>query len=600
MKVQSQPEAKIVITHSGTDYTFQNEGYTQIVVRRNENGFDTATVYFEDTAAKNWQAKIDKGDAIAIYQKDRSNSSWVTLLKGMVRLVAPFLPNDLLRLECDGAGYGFGETVCGEEYGVESSNSSLDTIKEILTDATYGVVPKWVNKILGSGTSSGYSYDSTNVETITGAIKYVAFPYKPNHKVVGDLCDLVTAIKAGSAGPHWIVDTDDNFRLKTIGSTGDASWTKYYGGSQAEATLEQGKHLVNFTFQQLAPEANYILYYGILRKPAADYLTEGDTTHLQNIWGTANNLNIASEGSIVKVGSTSLKTYGQVTAGQAFYPSTKDAGWDFTQIGSEKNPPTFEYYNYIGATWGGQTTFIALCDDGSNYFYKDFQNDTTGRWNKHSRIIGPYYRKGVDWDVQGSPSWTDIDYILIYHALAGSAICTEYWDDMHFEGLICRGAKDSTQITSEKLKTKVIIDDVGKDDSMTQTDDSGTIARLAYVELLRRSSSPLIGSVTVPIIPDLLPGQFLHTHAKKKSDGSFRIDKDMRVTRAVHNISMNGFTTNIRITDDLTNSHPRSAFNDMNKVLSDMRPEWQDRQATNIKAGSVDLTVAILETDYPS
>lgn len=226
-------------------------------MRRVENGVDTATVMVADTDAEYYEDVIDEGDSVTIKEKDASDASWTTLLSGVVRVVRPEINlfGNTLRVECDGAGYGFMLTACGEEYGTESSNSSLDTIAEILTDATNGIIPKWVNSILGSATSSGYSYTFT-VDTITGAINYVHFPYKPCYKAVQDLCDLVQAIKGTNAGPHWIVTTGSKFLLTTVANhsanVANEGWTTYYNGSQADATLEEGEDFIEYNFQKLS------------------------------------------------------------------------------------------------------------------------------------------------------------------------------------------------------------------------------------------------------------------------------------------------------------------------------------------------------------
>jgi hypothetical protein len=149
----------------------------------------------------------------------------------------------------------------------------------------------------------------------------------------------------------------------------------------------------------------------------------------------------------------------------------------------------------------------------------------------------------------------------------------------------------------------VITDNVGKDD--TFIDDTGMIAQLAYGELLRAQKTSLVGTFTTPMIKDLLPGEFLHLHARKRLNGTFAIDSSstsgpFRVPLLTQNIVKGGFTTTIHVTNDVTNSRSRNAFTDMNTVMANMRPEFQNRQATNIKAGTVDVNVPILETDYPT
>jgi len=150
---------------------------------------------------------------------------------------------------------------------------------------------------------------------------------------------------------------------------------------------------------------------------------------------------------------------------------------------------------------------------------------------------------------------------------------------------------------------KVVTDNIGKDDTCQSgtpgTTDVGTIARLAYAELLRCQTTPIVGTFTTPIIPTALPGQLVHVHAKKKKDGSFNIDSNFRITAVIHSMTNQGFLTRFDVTDDVTNSHPRSRFGDINKVLAAARPEFQDRQASSIKMPELDITQTVLEEDYP-
>jgi hypothetical protein len=589
------PQAQLTI--GGTIYNI----LVSADVTRNENGFDVATIIVNNELSQNYPANIDAGKTILLKVKDSSDGSWTTLFNGLIRFCLPNIigqePGETLTLKCDGTGYGLTETSCNQEYGTESRNSSYGTrITDILTDATIGIIPKYVNGILGSG-SSGYTYDYSKVESIEGPINFVCSPYQPCDKLINDLCDLVTAIGAGTTpGPHWIVDTSGNFRMKLIGAT-QVGWTLYYGDSQANATLAQGVDFDSFNFEHQDSEANYILYYGTLRKPARDYWTEGKASS----WGkTDAYITLSDETIIVKVGTYSLKVISTQAPRYCWWPSGQNAAWNFTKIGSAKNPPTFVFdYNCANP----DANYIQLCTDSNNYFYHLVGDGSTviTDWQIIRKVVGPYYCEGAwndnlkDWSKYGSPSWSNINYVGM--RIVGST--ATYWDDMHFEGLICRAAKDSTLIVADKLKLRTIVDQVGKDDVMTLA-DTGTMARLCASELFSARTKPLIAQITTPMIKDLLPGQYLHIHAKTKSDASFNIDKDMRVTNLRHHIDSKILTTTTSLTDDLTNSSARSSYKNYNTVASAIRPEYQDRSATSIKAGVVDIDVPILEVDYPS
>lgn len=564
---------------------------------RIENGFDSATMSVIDTKSQHYPASVGAGMTITLGVKDAADAAYTPILNGLIRFCKPQMgqQGEYLNLKCDGSGYGFGETACNQQYGTESTNTILDTISEILGDANYGLIPKHVNSILGTATASGYTYDYSNIDAIAGegSINFYQSPFKPCLNVVNDLCDLVSAQTAdANNGPHWIVDTSNNFRLKQLGAT-QAGWTQYYGDSQAASTLEQGIDFIDFNFEQADSEANYVLYYGVLRKPAQDYWCENHAA----LWGKSPQMFVTDSADHVKVGAVSAKFATALGGSWADIPSTADAGWDFSKIGSEQNPPTINFWSLLEGGCAGPI-YIELATTGSDYYGRTILpiGSTTDQWNYHEYVVGPYY-KPADWDFcLGSPSWTNINYFLI---LAGVA-STCFLDDLHFEGLICRAAKDSTLIGTDKVKMKTIVDNVGKDDTMKAATDTGTIGQLVHSDLRRARTKPIMGSVTVPMIKDALPGQTFHIHAKKKADGSFSIDKDMRATTIRHMIQNSGLITQLALTDDFLNSRPRERYAQLNSILAAVRPEYQDRQATNIKASTVDIRVPILEKDYPS
>lgn len=602
------PIKQVTITHSGTDYTFTD--VATVNVTRRENAFDIATIRLTDYQGDKYSAKVSGGDAVQIDVKDRSDASWTTVLTGITKVCLPDLPPDMLTVKCDGAGYGLGMTSCAKDYGTQSENPTLDTLKEIGED----IVDNYVNKILGSATSSGYSY-TKEIEDIAGTMRYFYFPYKPCDKGLNDVCDVLQAIKGASAGPHWIVTTASKLIVSTVGShhaaAVSAGWTNYYGGSQLDATLEQGKDFTNFRFQELDEEANYVVYYGTLKKPATEIWTENNSS----LWGyTAGGSGhgIYDDGVYSRVGSYSLKCVTDDSSPSAaiyvYYPSAKNAAWDMEKWGGRYSFPKINFYLRRHADI--DNFLLELCNDGTNYFSYDLGGSlgTALKWYWFSLPIGPYALEHTMGDeVQmlewGSGDWSAIDYVQF--VFGSSTDNKDAWiDDLFFSGKVVRVASNSNRypptLATGHVKMKTITDDVGKDDSGKAADDSGTIARLAYVELLRSQTTPIVGTFTIRMLKDLLPGQLLHVHAKKTSSGSFRIDKDMRVTKLIHSISEAGFYTQVYVTDDVINSHARSPYNELNKLLGDVRPEFQDRQATSIKMRDIDITIPRLEKDYPS
>jgi hypothetical protein len=597
--------ARLTVTTGGTAYVISQSRVEKGKITRNENGFDTADFTVFDGAGTNksiyYPDMIEAGSLIKCEMKKYSDTSWTTVFNGVIRFAHVILTDrHMLELKCDGAGYGFTETVVGEEYGTESQNLTLDKISEILTDGTHGIIPLWVNKILGnSGNDSGYSYTFANVEDIVGSMKYVYFPFKPCDKAIADLADLLQAIKGANAGCHWIVDVDNKFRLKTVGSD-QSGWDDYYGGSITEATMVEGVDFLSFNLNTLSKEANYILYHGVFRKPAdGDKWTENNS----GLWSCGGGGSVSDEATIVKVGSYSLKfSPGSIFGDWIDYPAALNASWDISKAGGKFNIPSLAFYLYN--TTGSSIALLLrshVSGSSGNFILSSLLAPPAATWKDYNIPLGPYARSSVDglyWLPQiigGPPSWDDIDSICFWAYANTGAL---YVDGLNIVGHVLRGAKETGIGSSNKLKMKVVNDDVGKDDSLVASDDSGIMAQLAKAELYRSKTTPLVGELYLPCFCDMLPGQLVHIHAKKNKSGTFNIDMDMRIVKLEHNFSVAAFSTTASVTSDVKNSYPRIAWTNMNKVLASARPEFQDRQATSIKTRDVDITQTILEKTY--
>lgn len=572
-------------------------------VARFENGFDIATVSFSDAKAAN-RDTIAADAAIQVQVKDASDDAYTSLLTGVVRYATETVNPEAITVKADAAGYMLAECLVGQEYGTQSNNPTLDTLEEIVEDAGAGIVPKWVEKVLNTAVASGYSLDTTKVDTIAGSINYLYFPFKPASKCLADICSIVQAINGAAAGPHWIVTTDagtNYLRVKLVSGT-QAGWTKYYGDSQANATLTQGVDFTQFTPETLSPEANYVLYHSAWLWPGnKDYATE------TGVWGDDAFTSTAYDAVTYKVGAKSLAA--TVDNGQVFnnfyYPDSKDLALMLDHAGGTYNIPTFNFWAQRNATLNSQYLWVQFNTGAATFFaaYVDLHIllPDEDKWQFLSFPVGPYWRNedvggpflGID-DAGGD--WNEVNYIN-FALVSPPTNSVLYVDGMHFAGYVLRGAYNSTLI-ADGLKTRFINDPFGKDDSLVADDVTGTIARLAYAELLRLQSTPSIGTLTTPMINNLLPGQLVHIHARPNAAGVFQIDADYRVTQLVQRFSVDGYFTDMVVTSDVTNSQARAAYDSLNETYKNIRPEFQDRQTTGIKMRDVDITQPILGHDY--
>lgn len=571
-------------------------------ITRLENGFDSATIVLHSTSY--YPTTVTQGTVVQIEVKDGSDTSYTSLFVGIARfVVADISDSNRLTISCLGIGSGLNEMLVAAEYGAQASNG-LDTIAEILTDSTYGIIPKYVEKILSTATDSNYAFDTTKVETIAGTIPYISFPYKPADKCLNDLCDLVTALGDGStAGPHWITTyaAGTNYlRVKLVSGT-QTGWTKYYGNSQANATLTYGVDYTSINLEKMAAEANYIVYYGAWRRPSSgDTWTQATTSWSATAGALATDTDEKIVGTVAVKAKDTTNPTGEI---QVKYPSS-DAGWDFSKF-TEFNTPNLNFYTFYDLTHDTHL-IVKLCKDGTDFYQatvtkedgsaQEYLIPPNQQWQHYTIPVGPYFNSQnnlMTWTAHGSiAGWSEINYIEFYVADAElyDSVNDRYFfliDGLHFGGAaVCRVAALS-DYTGVIVRQRLIVDDVGKDDSLVATDDSGLMAQMAYSELLRGRSEATVGTVETPMIKDLLPGQWLYIQSA-----------DYRVTKIIHTIDTTGYHSLLYVTSDVLNSRARLRYEDVNKQFASIRPEWQDRQASNIKAANVDFRVAPLIKTY--
>jgi len=598
------PKATATITHSAVDTTY----LAQTQLRSIENGVDTASVLIEDRHAIAYQ-NVSRGDAIVIKIGDARDTTLTTRLNGVIYRVDPLVTpsGSFLKLECDGAGWGLDAMRCLQEYGAESKNSTLDTIKEILEDNTYGIIDKYVNKILGSATDSGFNY-TTQIEDVVGSIGYVNFPYKPCSKSINDVCDIIQAIKGTNAGVHWRVDPSNHFLLAKVGDHGAPAstfWSTYFNGTQTNSTFTEGKDFESTTLQQLPLSANYLIYQGLFKKPGnGDLWTENNSA----LWG-ADDGEVFDDNNVgyFMVGDYSIRFEPTPTvAGDAYYPITEDGGWDFTDVESIDAVPTVNFYWRKNGHVIEANTAIRLCttDFETDYFQAKFCEyaDDDYKWAHASIPLGSYWHTQEEgrlyrWSESGNPDWSNINVITIHTT---SPTDPKIWiDNLRFEGMVMRVASQNAGYSAaDPCVMKLITDSVAKDDSLNASDDSGTMARLCYAEYLRSKSTPLVGKLEIGLHSDIVGGQLIHLHAKKKANGTFAIDQDFRVTRATHDVKTAKSGTTLDITSDILNSCARPVPDTVNKLYDAVKPEAQDRQAASYKLRGLNVTHPRLEKKY--
>ena len=616
------PNFKVTITHCGESTDYIDTVFSNINVKRRENNYDTATLTCEDKGQYYYTFKIAKFDDIKIYFKNSNQTSYTQVFGGTIRQVNPTLSNKYsLVLNCKGYGAALEETHCNRDYGIESANPAYDEAWLILADS----LSNFVNKSF-TGAATGYAITGNFISGFCGTqIKYINTPYKTNLELADIICTLTSAIEAGSAGGHYIIDPSKRFLFAKIGdhaaggNSPELYWPDWWNILSAESVLTEGIDFTEYTVLDKTEEyANHIVLLTDFRRPSYDYWTESNAAS----WGNYNGLTITDDAAIKIVGANSLKVATDANGnGEAYWPSGDDAHWDVTKWGSIKTIPRLNFYLYHAADADLAGVLIKMnTARGADYFYTTINatSDPATTWVHHSIPIGDYWAsadeaKQYKWAVGlGTPVWTDIHSVGFY--VIGSGIppaATElYIDDLHFSGKIARSAKDTSEITRVNEYQKVLIARNSMNDSCVGKNavnatgtgagyDDGYAARTAYAELLRRTKLPLTISFTLKDgKPQMMQGQKATVQLCKRSDATYAVNTTMRLLTVEHNLSAGtGLQTSVTATTDLTNSFPMSVPDQYAMWLENMFVN--SSEAKNIRAGAeVDLLIPMLESTY--
>ena len=595
------------VTVDGTDYV--NTRFPSILVTGRENGVASAILIAENTHSNFYPDNVACFDSIQVYVKKHSAAAYTELFNGTVRDLVPMVTDQqVVTLKCKGLGQALLETHCNRSYGSQSDNPTLDTVEEILEDLTDNMI----NKSYGSANNTGYALTKTYIPTIDVAlsIAYLNLPYQSNKDLFDRVLTVDTAHRDGAtAGPHYFVDVAGNIRVKTIsdqqaGAGAIPTWGNYCGGSAAAVSLYEGVDFKSCIVNEPTGKyANNIVLATDLRKPPYDYWTEGC---VPGSWGTENLDGLTADATCV-VGTVSMKIAFAIGQGEAYYPSTEDAGWDVTTWGSEKTIPRLNFYYREHGVNSLTTIYMFTSDHNGADSYClfplfPFNGFTDDIWYHISLPIGPYWASAEEskqyrWTKLGNGDWSDIKGIS-FSGIRSTAGDVTYIDDLHFTGKIVREAVDTTEVTDHNEHQKVFISRTALDDTCKASDDTGMAGYYTYAELLRRVNVPRTITFTIPIRPELLPGEYFKIYAGKTLSGAYKINGvDFRTLQYTHAIGMaEGFDTTVSATNDLLNSFPINPV-DTRNILNEYIL-INNAKAMDMKGGEVDLLIPHMRKTY--
>ncbi len=591
------PKQLITVTHDD-DKDFSDLAIGLDVWLR-ENKGSNANMTALNKGAAVYLNQIEQDDVIRISLKRTAADSWTKVFGGYAVELTPegSAAGLILPTKCYGFDIAFDRMRVAREYGVGSVNNNILTVYDALFDSTKGIFPDFVNVVLDTGLSSGYSFDGTYVyEDTVDFLPYCIFPYPPVNDTLKTLLDLYTA--ANGTGLHWTVTQpaagSPEFCIDRVNNhtTAAARWP-----TDCPITITPGENILTSTYAKQQQEANYIVYFGKYEYPIDESLTEN--AYANGKWtdflGTAF-FTASDDTSNPKVGANSFKLSATTTGAfigmwYAALPSL-----DTNKFGTKRTNPTLGFYfkrtgavNLLKIVVG--TGAIGSPPTPSNCYVKTItdQLPATDQWGWVTTDLGLDLRQN-NWTVlNGSPSWADLDYILFWFEGGGVGTNGLNIDGLSLNGIVTRAAY---QTSADRYKIKIVTDSLARTANLSASDDSGTVAQLCKAEYLRAKTTPTLGSIVLKgLYPTILPGQIIQSFSYRITEVHFHLD------------GKNAYTE-LATTDDLTNSYPaeNTSFGptaQYNALMRAVNPDFQDRDRGTLKAREIDIDQAILAKGYP-
>src|SRR6266571_695902 len=340
---------------------------------------------------------------------------------------------------------------------------------------------------------------------------------------IKNIADLITANNdptGTTTNPvEFWVDPAENVHMAPIGS-----WGTDPNPSSYPNPLNVGRDQVTNSFRKdIVDMRNQIHYFSAtLKPPNGDAWTEtGPSTDwtVAATGGTGGTFTVSYDSSAgnFKVNNQSIKgNWTGMTSGTAgiyltYVPATALA-MDVTKLGGKITPPRLRFYvkTDVPSTNFPYALQIHIMTDANNYFQSNYWPTnvnivtnaggiTSTDWQLFEMKVGPYgdFPPGFQ---TGSPSWTNINRMRIKFLYSNSYTAGNVWvDGFNLIGQTHWVAKDSTRVNGYGLKEAHLVNN--------RIRETATQQLLAKAELYKLHNPILKGSVKVPGIADLLPGE---------------------------------------------------------------------------------------------
>jgi len=547
-------------------------------------------------------SKLDFYDDVYIYmgylQDDIQTRKLSKAFGGSIMEIDPSLDSsgDILQVNCSGWAQALLNAFVVKDYGNGSDNSSITTFQATIND----MINSFVNP-------DGYQLSTTYIQNISGppAITYMLFKNDQAFDAIKQSVDLLTAGDPTSITVYpaefW-VDNSENCHLAPLGA-----WGSDPNPSTYPNTLSVGsEHIVNSFRIDILNLKNKVHFVTAMVEPAnGDLWTEGNASawsfSSNGVGGSSSVLNDNSAGNF-KVNSFSIKASWSgmspaPTTVALNYPSAANLGFDFTKFGGKITPARIIFYVKCDQTvFYPQVQFVTSSPNAvfTSPSLPDVNGVNTSDWHRFEVYIGPY---GDNFVAGPSASWTNINQIqfLFTFNAPGPGGGNIWVDGVYIEGQNHFIATDSTRISQYGAR----------ETSLTSLKHRKSVTQqaLAKAELFRLHNPVMRGTVQVPGIPDVLPGQKVTINAPSANLSS----ATLRVISAKQHYGQDNFTTTLELTDDLTNYQSLQLTSMADLLLQIHTPMSKAQRQKDIEmgnpltlSGQPDFSTTAQTRDYPS
>jgi len=205
-----------------------SENCISTVLNLKENAISEVTLIANDEQGETYLNDVNLNDTITIKFKyeDFGVQTWGAIPVSFSGEVVDLQPQlDLQNEVCAIKGYGIGiglkRMLTGEEYGIQSKHPQLGSLREIVTDETFGIIPRYFNQIFGS-LSSGYTIGTDHIADIAQDVNYLMFNFEPCLNSLNDLLAVLSSLlrvtpNYNQPGLHWIVTPNNELCVAPIG-----------------------------------------------------------------------------------------------------------------------------------------------------------------------------------------------------------------------------------------------------------------------------------------------------------------------------------------------------------------------------------------------